>query len=376
MNKELAPVPKLAVSSWSFHQEFEDPVVDPHFTLEEFMRICASDLGFHAVEFLYKHLLPRNGANAHPEPDQIKRLKEVAAGYQLKIVCLAVHNDFVTPVGLDRKSDIEYVSHCIDTAHKLGAGLVRINAGISRTSTEVVPQFLESVAQVIEKTKQLWSNDSDRVRLVLENQGGITQDPFVLMDIMLRAEEMFGPDALRVCLDTGNYVAEDSVRAVKLLSRCSPPLDSTLESQQLTPSRVKDLYVKEVLKRAELITRKPVPPAIRPEKIREYSGRLDKNFIGHVHLKSYSIDPQAPPASLAMDYTHIMWQFFLSGYNGYYSIEYEGHEGYADEASYESVEKPEQDQRKKNTCQAIKNIKAMVDNTYDSYRREFGGSLE
>ncbi len=372
MSKEIAPAPKLAVSSWSFHEEFEDPIADPPFDLEEFMRICASELGFHAVELLYTHLLPHDGAIAHPKPDRIERLKELAAEDQLKIVCLAVHNDFVTSKDSDRKSDIEYVSSCIDTAHKLGAGLVRINAGISRSSTEVVPLFLESVAEVIKKTERLWSSDSDRVRLVLENQGGITQDPFVLMDIMLRAEERFGPDALRVCLDTGNYVAEDSVRAIKLLSRCSTPLASSLDPQQVTPSRMKSLYVKEVLKRAELTTGNPVPP----EKIGEYAGQLDKNFIGHVHLKSYSIDPQAPPASLPMDYTYILWQFFLSHYDGYYSIEYEGQEGYGDEATYESVGDKDKDQRKKHTCQAITNMKAMIDNTYDPYRREFGGGLE
>lgn len=387
MAVELAPEPKVAVASWSFHEEFEDPLVDPRFTPQEFMEICAEKLGIRAVEFLYTHLT--DSANPeHPPLERLQQIKDRAAELGVQIICLAVHNDFVNRNARDRNSDIDYVVRCIETAHEFSAGLVRINAGISRCSAEVIPLFIDSVRQVTEKSPYVGFNGPDRIGLVLENQGGITQDAYNLMDIMLRAEAELGPEVLGVCLDTGNNVATDCIRAIKLLARTSTPVPAKVDSDQWTPSQEKQRYAAQRIHTLRLLAGStgsewPEVPPLSLDAVDQ--SLLNKSYISHVHAKSYSIDPTTGPiASVQMEYTHLLWQLFLSHYDGYYSIEYEGQAGYSkdeprerdqDEADTErnagnAPEEPPHEKRRANTMEAVRNLKRLIETTYSDYQRD------
>jgi len=398
MPTDLAPKPKMAVASWSFHEEFNDPVVKPPFSPEEFMETCARDVQIPYVELLYTHLMHpvspgetgEQSSVEHPTQDRLEAIRNRAEELGVKIVCLAVNNDFVSSGATERSADIEYVIECVERAHQLGAGLVRINAGISRCSGEVVATFIDSVKQVRDGSPHLQHTGPGSVRLVLENQGGITQDAYNLMDIMLRAESELGPNVLGVCLDTGNSTATDCVKCIKLLARTSLPCRMDVDPEQWTPSREKQRYAAQRLQTARLLSRSLDPSLQDPswprlELVDQSS--LNKNFIAHVHAKSYSLNPLAPLCSLQTDYSHILWQLFLSRYDGYFSVEYEGQEGFSDGGPYEyEEEEPYTErttfeargplgprQRRQNTVDAIRNLRRLIMDTYRDYAQDMRG---
>jgi hypothetical protein len=381
----IAPEPKIAVASWSFHEEFEDPIIDPRFTVEKFMGICAGkELEIPAVELLYAHLIDPDGAPEHPLPRRVQEIRTCAENLKVKIACVAIDNDFVNPSATERNRDIEYVARCLDTAHELGAGLVRINAGISRCSSDVIPLLVESVKKLMDHCPYLTAKGEDHIRLVLENQGGITQDAYNLMDIMLRAENQLGSDVLGICLDTGNFVADDCVKAIKLLARGSAPGDPSKSASETTSIQEKKAYIAQRRHTYELLMNRQsdAGQTVRLPELDEAA--LDRSFIWHVHAKSYTIDPTVKSAASVQEkYTHIFWQLFLSCFDGYYSIEYEGQEGYPRDDAFE-LEKPEEgsresappttqtpphDQRRLNTIDAVRKLRRLVLDTYNEYRR-------
>jgi sugar phosphate isomerase/epimerase len=380
----LAPEPRIAVASWSFHEEFEDPVVRPPFTPCTFMETCVRELEVNAVEFLYSHLVDPEEDPEHPSKQRIEAIKEAAKRLGVEVVCVAVDNDFVTPTESKRNEDIEYVARCVATAHDLGARLVRINAGISRCCAEVIPLLLDSVEAVREKCRWVDPSRPDSVMLVLENQGGITEDAYNIMDIMLRAEEKFGPGVLGVCLDTGNSVATDCVRAIKLLARPSNPCRPKDDPHQVTPSQVKQKYAANRIHVARMLTRGLFPDPKGLQLADVDRSILNKNYIAHVHAKSYAVDPETDTGSLDMQYTHVLWQLFLSRYAGYYSIEYEGQQGYSAFLQFEreeetpdvndlsTVEPASLDAKNRlaTTKKAIENLKLLIHNTYNDYYRD------
>jgi hypothetical protein len=147
---------------------------------------------------------------------------------------------------------------------------------------------------------------------------------------------------------------------------------------------MKQKYAADRIRVARLLTGTLFPDPARVELGDVDRSILNKNFIAHVHAKSYSEDPEQGPASLQMHYSHVLWQLFLSRYEGYYSIEYEGQQGYHRIARYEPEEADagadalkagstdwlDPRERRATTQRAIKNLDRLIHDTYNNYRRD------
>ena len=349
--------PKISLASWSLNQDFEDAAQGMQMDEFRFLDVARKELDFEAVEFLYSHLSKPEGA-LHPEAKRLDRIQDTAEQLGVKVVCVAIHNNFV----LRRPDpDISYVEQAIKTAERLEAPLLRINAGLTTFCAAAIDTFLANLQKVLPVARQA------NVALVLENQGGITLDPYNMFDIVLRARNTFGSEdaaPLMICLDLGNFTSEDCMQAVRLFGRSAGRDDGD------SPSKAKREYIMQTARRLAVALGIEATDVLSID-LGDMRGLPAANgFIGHVHAKCYSRDPRRPPfRGLERDYSHILYQLFLGEYSGYFSIEYEGYEewGHACRLEPELTAEQVRSVRRTNAWKSIKNMRALIDEEHDNF---------
>jgi sugar phosphate isomerase/epimerase len=207
----LPPV-KFAISSYSYW----------HFTPEkvpiEAVISNAAALGVEGVDILHRQMdCPELGPLDAIVHAYCQRLKRHAFRSGVDLVCLSIHQDFVSPNPAERHKFIAHTEKCIEIAYALGVPCVRLNSGRWKTIKDfgdlmkargiepALPGFTEDDAfkWCIEATQKCVDLAAQRgVMLALENHWGLTNTP----QGQLRIIKDVASPWLGALMDTGNFL--------------------------------------------------------------------------------------------------------------------------------------------------------------------------
>lgn len=212
------PILRLGTSTYSYW----------HFTPEktpiEYVFGQAHKLGLNGVELLHRQMKSE-------ENDYLQDLKRLAFRLGLDIYNLSIHQDFIWEDAAERQKHIDHTLHCIDLAHEMGIGSIRVNSGGWRKggSFDDLIQAKGWVEPWEGYTKDdgfKWCMDAINaclphaqtrgVMLLLENHWGLTT---FANDMAYLLETLDSP-WLRAILDMGNFLFEDDMYAA--MERIAP----------------------------------------------------------------------------------------------------------------------------------------------------------
>lgn len=218
MSAASTPTLRLGTSTYSYW----------HFTPEktpiESVLDSAHALGLSGVEILHRQM-------ESEENSYLQGLKRHAFRLGLDIYNLSIHQDFVWAEKEERQQHIDHTLRCIDMAHEMGIGSIRVNSGGWRKqgSFDDLIKARGWVDPWEGYTKQdgfNWFNEcieailphAERrgVMLLLENHWGLT----TFADDMVALIEMVDSPWLKAILDMGNFYFEDDMYAA--MERLAP----------------------------------------------------------------------------------------------------------------------------------------------------------
>jgi len=210
---------KLGVSSYSFWHFRGDKY--PIETVIE----RASALGVQGVEVLHRQM-------ASEETPYLHRLKRHAFENGIDLICLSIHQNFISPDPEVRKTHIDHTIRCMQIAHEMGIPCIRLNSGRwgtiesfdrlmeLRGDEPPLPGHTEDEAYAwcIDATEQcLIAAEKYGVLLALENHWGLTREP----EGVLRIVDAIGSPWLSVLMDTGNFLEAPYGKLKKMADRAS-----------------------------------------------------------------------------------------------------------------------------------------------------------
>lgn len=197
---------KLGISTYSYW----------HFKSEKFPietvieKACA--YGVEGVDILHRQM-------ASEEVAYLNRLKKHAFVHGVDLICLSIHQNFVSPKPEIRQKNIEHTLHCIELAYQLGIPSIRLNSGrwgtiesfdelMARrgeepplegyTEDDAFNWCIESIEKCLPKAEECG------VVLALENHWGLTRKP----EGVLRIVNAINSPWLGVLMDTGNFLED------------------------------------------------------------------------------------------------------------------------------------------------------------------------
>ena len=199
-----------------------------HFTPEktpiEYVFEQAHKLGLNGVELLHRQM-------ASEENDYLQSLKRLAFRLGLDIYNLSIHQDFVWAEAAERQKQIDHTLHCIDLAHEMGIGSIRINSGGWRKKSSfdeliAAKGWVDPWGGYTKDDGFAWCIDAIEaclphaerrgVMLLLENHWGLT----TFAEDMAKLIETIDSPWLKAILDMGNFYFEDDMYAA--MQRIAP----------------------------------------------------------------------------------------------------------------------------------------------------------
>ena len=210
---------KFGVSSYSFWH-----FRGPKFPLETVIE-RASEWDVQGVEVLHRQMESEEIAYLH-------RLKRHAFCNGVDLICLSIHQNFVSPDPEKRRENVAHTIHCIQIAHEMGIPCVRLNSGRwgtiesfdrlmeLRGDEPPLPGHTEdeAFAWCIEAAEQcLAAAEKYGVLLALENHWGLTREP----EGVLRIVDAIGSPWLSVLMDTGNFLEAPYGKLEQMASRAA-----------------------------------------------------------------------------------------------------------------------------------------------------------
>ena len=198
--------PRLAFSTYSYWH-FQESKVGVEAVIDK-----AGEYGADGVDLLHRQMEKLEGA-------ALRELKRRAFRAGVALVCLSIHQDFVTPDEAERGRQIEHTLRGIDLAHELGIPCMRIIAGRWKTA-KTFEQLMKlrgeepPLTGYTEDDAFRWCIDAiekclpraaeQGVLLALENHWGLTRNP----EGVLRIVNAIDSPWLGVLMDTGNFLEE------------------------------------------------------------------------------------------------------------------------------------------------------------------------
>lgn len=203
-----APGPriKLGISSYSYWH-----FTETKYPIEGVIDQAAA-LGVEGVDILHRQMESEDRA-------YLNRLKKHAFRNGVDLICLSIHQGFVSPDPAERRKNIDHTVHCIRLASALGIPSIRLNSGRWGTVKSFdrlmelrgVEPPLEGYTEedafrwCIESIEQcLPAAEEHGVLLALENHWGLTSTPEGLLRIVNAIESPW----LGVLMDTGNFLED------------------------------------------------------------------------------------------------------------------------------------------------------------------------
>ena len=195
--------PRLAVSTYSYWH-FRGPKTPIETVIDR-----AAALGARGVDILHQQM-------ESEEPAYLQRLKRHAFTNGVDLVCLSIHQNFVSPDPDVRRQNIDHTLRCIDLAYRMGIPCIRLNSGrwgtiasfdelMDRrgdepplpgyTDNDAFDWCIASVAACLARAEECG------VLLGLENHWGLTRTP----EGVLRVLDALPSPWLGALMDTGNF---------------------------------------------------------------------------------------------------------------------------------------------------------------------------
>jgi L-ribulose-5-phosphate 3-epimerase len=180
----------------------------------------ASVLGAPAVDILHRQMdieekAPLDAAGRA----YCQKLKRHALLNGVDLICLSIHQNFVSPDAAERQKHIDHTVKCIQIAHELGVPCIRLNSGRWNT----IKSFDELMKRRGEEPQIEGYKDDDAfkwcidsiqkclpeaerygVLLGLENHWGLTRAP----EGVLRIVDAVNSPWLGALMDTGNFLED------------------------------------------------------------------------------------------------------------------------------------------------------------------------
>jgi sugar phosphate isomerase/epimerase len=241
-------------------------------TLLEFPRQVRERLGIDAVEICQFHIPERT-------PAYVGQLKGALREADVRLVNMPIDVGNISDAnGAYRDEDLAEIEEWMHVAAELGSSMVRVNASAPMAGAQLAPLevTIESYRRLVRTAQSLG------LQLLIENHGGITADPEVIVAIV----EAVGPADLKTLVDIGNFEPLISMQMARMQGREPPEVDPT-----------------------------PVYGAIA--RIAPYAGL--------VHAKTHEFDEHGRP--LVLDVVRALRVVRDAQYTGPISLEYEGNAG-------------------------------------------------
>ncbi len=172
----------------------------------------ASALGVEGVDILHRQM-------ESEEQSYMQKLKRHAFINGIDLICLSIHQDFVSPDPEYLKRNIEHTKHCIELAYAMGIPLIRLNSGRWKTvksfdrlmelrgeepplegytEDDAFKWCIDSIEKCLPKAEECG------VILAIENHWGLTRYP----EGVLRIRKAIDSPWLGVMSDTGNFLED------------------------------------------------------------------------------------------------------------------------------------------------------------------------
>lgn len=205
---------KFAISSYSYWH-FKTEKVPIETVIDK-----TAALGVEGVDILHRQMdVEELGPLDGKTHSYCQKLKRHAFRAGVDLVCLSIHQDFVSPNPAERHKWIAHTEKCIEIAYALGVPCIRLNSGRWKTISDftelmkargiepVLPGYqeddgfkwsIESIQKCVELAAQRG------VLLALENHWGLTSQPAG----QLRIVNAVNSPWLGALMDTGNFLED------------------------------------------------------------------------------------------------------------------------------------------------------------------------
>jgi L-ribulose-5-phosphate 3-epimerase len=205
---------KLGLSTYSYWH-FKTPKVAIETVIDE-----AARLEIEGVDILHRQM--DNEDNGY-----LQKLKRHAFVNGVDLICLSIHQSFVSPDAAERQKNIDHTLHCIELAYKMGIPSVRLNSGrwntiksfdelmAKRGVEPILPGYTEDdgFKWCIDSIEKCLAKAAEcGVMLALENHWGLTSTP----EGLLRIRKAIDSPWLGVLLDTGNFLEDPYAKLEKV----------------------------------------------------------------------------------------------------------------------------------------------------------------
>ncbi len=210
--EKTKPKVKLGVASYSYWH-FRDPKVTIEQVIEK-----AGALDVSGVDILHRQMdIPEKEPLTDAHRGHLRKLKRHALRHGVGLICLSIHQNFVSPDRDYLRSQIEHTRKCIEIAYELGVPCLRINSGRwntikdfdelmkargiepvlpGHTEDEGFQWCIDTLGQCIAKAEQCG------VVLAVENHWGLSRTP----EGLLRIVNAFNSPWVGALMDTGNFL--------------------------------------------------------------------------------------------------------------------------------------------------------------------------
>jgi len=205
---------KLGLSTYSYWH-FKTPKVAIETVIDE-----AARMNIEGVDILHRQM--DNEDNGY-----LQKLKRHAFVNGVDLICLSIHQSFVTPDAAERQKNIDHTLHCIELAYKMGIPSVRLNSGrwntiksfdelmAKRGIEPILPGYTEDdgFKWCIDSIEKCLAKAAEcGVMLALENHWGLTSTP----EGLLRIRKAIDSPWLGILLDTGNFLEDPYTKLEKV----------------------------------------------------------------------------------------------------------------------------------------------------------------
>jgi sugar phosphate isomerase/epimerase len=187
---------RLAISSWTLHGQIQGDLALLDLPAQIAQR------GIHALEICHFHL-------PSTTPDYLAELKAACRAAEVEAYSILIDTgDITAPDPQQRAADLQTIRSWIDVAAELGAGRVRIVAGMQAPTPEVIQRSVDNLREHAAQRG---------VKVVTENWHATGLDPQALLSILDQCEGTVG-----LCADIGNAEGPEKYATLtQLLPRAS-----------------------------------------------------------------------------------------------------------------------------------------------------------
>lgn len=185
---------RLAISTWTLHGQLQGGLALTDLPAQIAKR------GIYALEICHFHL-------PSTTPGYLAELKAACQAAEVEPYSILIDTgDITAPDPQQRAADIQTIRSWIDAAAELGAGRVRIVAGMQPPTPEVIQRSVEHMRELVDYAEQRG------VKAITENWHATGLDPQALLAILEQCESRLG-----LCADIGNAEGPDKYATLALL---------------------------------------------------------------------------------------------------------------------------------------------------------------